>query len=80
MSFFIVPLIFIFCLYLMANLLPDKFKLNNFEKPIFSLGVIILFLNYFYFIFNIRIQFIFYFIIILIIIGTFIEILKKNIF
>ncbi len=64
----------------MANLLPDKLNLNNFEKPIFSLGIIILLLNYFYFNFNIKIQQVFYLIVILIFIGVFLEILKKKIF
>ncbi len=80
MSFFLVPLIFIFCLYLIANLLPEKLNLNNFEKPIFSLGIIILLLNYFYFNFNIKIQQVFYLIVILTFISIFLEILKKNYF
>ena len=80
MYFFFLPLIFIFSLYSLSNLFNKKLKLDEFEKPIFSLGLIILILNYLYFNFNIKLEIIFFLIVILTILSLLILLFRKKSF
>ena len=80
MYFFFLPLIFIFSLYSLSNLFNKKLKLDEFEKPIFSLGLIILILNYLYFNFNIKLEIIFFLIVILTIYQFLILLFRKKSF
>lgn len=70
MIFFFITIIFILFLYIISNLFYNSLKLDNFEKPIFSLGVLILMLNYLYFHLNIELKLIFYLFLIFTILGS----------
>lgn len=57
--FFLLPFVFILSLYIISDISFKKLKIDNFEKPIFTLGLLILILNYSYFNLNIRLDKIF---------------------
>lgn len=78
MILFLLPLTFIFCLYIISNLFNKKLKLDNYEKSIFSLGFLVLILNYLYFNFNIKLETIFYLFIFLTLFGLIILLFKKK--
>ena len=59
MIFFLSIVIFL-SLYFIGNAISKNFNLNLVEKPIFAVGFIIIYLNYFYFLFNISIIYLFY--------------------
>ena len=69
MNLFLFPTIFIISLFLLPNFLNKFLKIDNFEKPIYGLGLLLLILNYFYFNLNISIKNIFIVYLILTFIG-----------
>ena len=69
MNLFLFPAIFIISLFLLPNFLNKFLKIDNFEKPIYGLGLLLLILNYFYFNLNISIKNIFILYLILTFIG-----------
>ncbi len=69
MIFFLITVIFFICLYLISNLFYKSLALDNFERPIFSLGILVLMLNYLYFQFDVEIKLIFFLFLILSILG-----------
>ena len=70
MIFFLITIIFVLILYIFSNLFYKFLKWDNFEKPIFSLGVLILMLNYLYFHLNIELKLIFHLFLIFTILGS----------
>lgn len=79
MILFLLPIAFIFCIYVISNLFDSKLKLDNCEKPIFSLGCLVLILNYLYFNFNIDLETIFNLFIFFTFFGLIIYFFKKKI-
>ena len=76
--FFLYPFGFIILLYIISDILLKKVKIDKFEKPIFSLGLLVLTLNYFYFNFNFNLITIFYIFIFLSILCLIFFLFKKK--
>lgn len=68
----------IISLYFIGNIISKFLKLSLVEKPIFAVGFLIIFLNYFYFLFNFSINYLFYFICLIIIISIIYTFLSKK--
>lgn len=77
--FFIIPFVFILSLYIISDISFKKLNIDNFEKPIFTLGLLVLILNYFYFNLNFKLHNIFLIFIFTTIITSIFFILKNKI-
>ena len=76
---FFFPFFFILSLYIISDISFKKLEIDHFEKPIFTLGILVLILNYFYFNLNIGLDKIFLIFIFTTIITSLIFFLKKKI-
>jgi hypothetical protein len=76
--FFLLPFVFILSLYIISDISFKKLKIDNFEKPIFTLGLLILILNYSYFNLNIRLDKIFLIFTLITIITSSLFVFKKK--
>ena len=70
MTLILFPLIFVLCLYLLSIIFSKFLELDNYEKPLFSLGFIIIILNYLYLNLNFSMNYIFNIILAFVLIGA----------
>ena len=70
MTLILFPLIFVLCLYLLSIIFSKFLELDNYEKPLFSLGFIVIILNYLYLNLNFSMNYIFNIILAFVLIGA----------